>query len=159
MKKLCLDEPGYAFPMQFWPQVAAAELRVTELPVRLIYNDPTRHFGGQLDDADNRLRHYLDVFQAEVFTIGEQPFVNRRPEHSCFLQFRGDVAGELGRLATDGISERTRTLPPLASKNSAVFRSDLARNLSDHSGAGVVNRQTPPELSRRRISCQKEASL
>ena len=51
MRKLQLDEPGYAFPMQFWPQVWHHGLRVTEIPVRLIYNDPTRHFGGKLDDA------------------------------------------------------------------------------------------------------------
>jgi hypothetical protein len=61
MRKLCLDIPGYAFPMQLWPQVAHHRLRVTEIPVRLIYNDPTRHFGGMLDDATNRLNHYLDV--------------------------------------------------------------------------------------------------
>lgn len=66
MSRLKLDVPGYAFPMQLWPQVAAAGLRVTELPVRLIYNDPNRHFGGQLDDADNRLRHYLQVFEGEM---------------------------------------------------------------------------------------------
>lgn len=66
MKRLHLDETGYAFPMQLWPQVAAAGLRVTEIPVRLIYNDPNRSFGGQLDDADNRLRHYLEVFYREL---------------------------------------------------------------------------------------------
>jgi dolichol-phosphate mannosyltransferase len=65
MRKLKLDIPGYAFPMQLWPQVAHEKLRVTEIPVRLIYNDPTRHFGGMLDDAGNRLRHYLDVLCAE----------------------------------------------------------------------------------------------
>ena len=65
MRKLELDIPGYAFPMQLWPQVAHEQLRVTEIPVRLIYNDPTRHFGGLLDDASNRLRHYLDVLCAE----------------------------------------------------------------------------------------------
>jgi glycosyltransferase involved in cell wall biosynthesis len=66
MRRIMLDVTGYAFPMQLWPQVAAANFRITELPVRLIYNDPTRHFGGQLDDADNRLRHYLEVFKAEM---------------------------------------------------------------------------------------------
>jgi dolichol-phosphate mannosyltransferase len=66
MRKLSLDVPGYAFPMQLWPQVWKAGLRVTEVPVRLIYNDPTRHFGGQLDDAGHRLRHYLDVLKAEM---------------------------------------------------------------------------------------------
>lgn len=65
MRKLKLDIPGYAFPMQLWPQVAAAKLRVTEIPVRLIYTDASRHFGGLLDDPDNRLRHYLDVLCSE----------------------------------------------------------------------------------------------
>ena len=66
MRKLRLDIPGYAFPMQLWPQVYKAGLRVREIPVRLIYNDPTRHFGGLLDDADNRLKHYLSVLRTEM---------------------------------------------------------------------------------------------
>ena len=66
MRKVHLDVPGYAFPMQLWPQVAAANLRLTEIPVRLIYNDPNRHFGGQLDDANHRLQHYLSVYNEEM---------------------------------------------------------------------------------------------
>jgi dolichol-phosphate mannosyltransferase len=66
MRRVHLTETGYAFPMQLWPQVAAAGLRITEIPVRLIYNDPTRHFGGQLDDAEVRRRHYLEVFHREM---------------------------------------------------------------------------------------------
>jgi dolichol-phosphate mannosyltransferase len=66
MKQLKLTEPGYAFPMQLWPQAAAAGLRISEIPVRLIYNDPNRYFGGTLDDPDNRLRHYLSVLRAET---------------------------------------------------------------------------------------------
>jgi glycosyltransferase involved in cell wall biosynthesis len=74
MRRLTLDVPGYAFPMQLWPQVAHAKLRLTEIPVRLIYNDPTRHFGGRLDDASNRLRHYLSVLHEEMERISpEQP--------------------------------------------------------------------------------------
>ena len=65
MRKLQLDIPGYAFPMQLWPQVAHHKLRLTEIPVRLIYNDPTRHFGGMLDDPAHRLKHYLDVLCTE----------------------------------------------------------------------------------------------
>ncbi len=65
MRKLKLDIPGYAFPMQLWPQVVAGKLRMTEIPVRLIYNDPNRHFGGALDDPESRLKHYLDVLDAE----------------------------------------------------------------------------------------------
>jgi dolichol-phosphate mannosyltransferase len=66
MKRLALDEPGYAFPMQFWPRAVRQGLRITEIPVRLIYNDPTRHFGGLLDDANVRLRHYMEVLDREV---------------------------------------------------------------------------------------------
>jgi len=58
--------PGYAMPMQFWVQAARASLRIRELPVRLIYNDPSRHFGGLLDDPAVRLNHYIEVFQAEL---------------------------------------------------------------------------------------------
>lgn len=63
---LKLDDKGYAFPMQLWPRVAKNGLRLTEIPVRLIYNDPNRYFGGKLDDATFRLKHYLSVLQAEL---------------------------------------------------------------------------------------------
>jgi glycosyltransferase involved in cell wall biosynthesis len=66
MRKITLDVTGYAFPMQLWPQVWAHSLRIKEIAVKLIYNDPTRHFGGALDDADNRLRHYLSVLAEET---------------------------------------------------------------------------------------------
>jgi dolichol-phosphate mannosyltransferase len=69
MSRLCLSIPGYAFPLQFWVQVAHHGLRVCELPVPLIYNDPTRHFGGLLDDPDSRLKHYRDVFRAELASV------------------------------------------------------------------------------------------
>jgi hypothetical protein len=63
---LKLDEPGYAFPMQLWPRAAAMNLRIKEIPVRLIYNDPNRHFGGPLDIAAVRLSHYLNVFNRQL---------------------------------------------------------------------------------------------
>ena len=72
LRRLRLDVAGYAFPMQFWPQAAAAGLRVREIPVRLIYNDPNRHFGGALDDPANRLNHYLEVLRTEMERIGEE---------------------------------------------------------------------------------------
>ncbi len=78
MVPLQLDETGYAFPLQFWPRMAQAGLRLSEIPVKLIYNDPNRHFGGKLDDAGNRLRHYLDVLHAELHrdesAAGPDPF-------------------------------------------------------------------------------------
>jgi len=62
VSRLSLTVAGYAFPMQFWVQAVAAGLRICELPVPLIYNDPNRQFGGRLDDPEVRLRHYIDVF-------------------------------------------------------------------------------------------------
>lgn len=62
MAQLDLCEPGYAFPLEFWVRAAQASLRISELPIRLIYNDPDRHFGGRLDNPNHRLRHYLNVF-------------------------------------------------------------------------------------------------
>lgn len=66
LSSINITVPGYAMPMQFWVQVVRAGLRIRELPVPLIYNDPTRHFGGKLDDPAARLRHYLEVFEREL---------------------------------------------------------------------------------------------
>lgn len=74
-QRLNLTEEGYAFPMQLWPRAAMAGLRIREIPVRLIYKDKTRHFGGTLADPDNRLCHYLHVLRTEV----EQPVCTASP--------------------------------------------------------------------------------
>jgi glycosyltransferase involved in cell wall biosynthesis len=66
MRQLSLDEPGYAFPLQFWVQCVRAGLRIRELPVRRIYRDKSRAFGGTLDDPAARLLHYLAVFVREL---------------------------------------------------------------------------------------------
>jgi glycosyltransferase involved in cell wall biosynthesis len=82
MRNLDLTETGYAFPLQLWPQAHATGLRITEIPVRLIYNDPTRHFGGLLDDAAVRLQHYKDVLCTELRRI-EAPTFSRDPKGSA----------------------------------------------------------------------------
>lgn len=66
VRKLTLDEDGYAFPMQFWVQAAANALKVREIPVSLIYNDLSRTFGAYLDDPEIRLAHYRDVMRREI---------------------------------------------------------------------------------------------
>lgn len=66
LQHIHITVPGYAMPMQWWVQVARANLRVIELPIRLIYKDPTRHFGGLLDDPDVRMAHYVQVFEREL---------------------------------------------------------------------------------------------
>jgi dolichol-phosphate mannosyltransferase len=72
--------PGYAMPMQFWVQAARASLRIRELPVPLIYNDPTRHFGGLLDDPNVRMQHYLHVMERE---LREPVTMMKEPAHPC----------------------------------------------------------------------------
>jgi dolichol-phosphate mannosyltransferase len=72
LKKLKLDVNGYASPLQVWVQAAAHELRVTELPVRLIYKDPARSFGGALDDREQRLAHYRETFEHELAKYPEK---------------------------------------------------------------------------------------
>ena len=65
MRKLHLDRNRLCVSRcNFGPQVYKPSCGCTEIPVRLIYNDPTRTFGGVLDDAQRRLGHYLDVFNA-----------------------------------------------------------------------------------------------
>jgi dolichol-phosphate mannosyltransferase len=72
LKKLDMDVSGYAMPIQLWVQAAAHDLRVTEVPIRLIYNDPQRSFGGPLDDPDHRLAHYMEVLESELARFPEK---------------------------------------------------------------------------------------
>jgi dolichol-phosphate mannosyltransferase len=89
---LDLHEDGYAFPMRFWAEAAAARLRVDELPVRLIYNDPNRSFGGGLDNDQVRLAHYRDVLHRSIERRRED-----LPEVAAALAVdeRGDAAAEV----------------------------------------------------------------
>jgi len=64
--RLALDIDGYDFPMQFWVQAVAHGLKVVEKPVRLIYHDPDRSFGGPLDVAAIRLDHYRETLYREI---------------------------------------------------------------------------------------------
>lgn len=64
--RLSLDVDGYDFPMQFWVQAVAHGLKIEEVPVRLIYNDPSRSFGGPLDDPQNRLDVYRRTMHREL---------------------------------------------------------------------------------------------
>jgi glycosyltransferase involved in cell wall biosynthesis len=62
LKQLNITEEGYAMPIQLWVQAVASGLSIVEVPVPLIYLDESRAFGGALDDAEYRLRHYRKVF-------------------------------------------------------------------------------------------------
>ncbi len=66
LERLHLDEPGYAFPVQFWMQAARAGLQVKEIPVSLIYKDFDRCFPGPLNTPEIRRQYYLRVIEEEV---------------------------------------------------------------------------------------------
>jgi len=72
MQRINLTESGYAFPMQLWAQSSAHNLRVGEVEVDLIYNDPNRTFGGGLDDSVHRLAHYQQVLAREIVNANAQ---------------------------------------------------------------------------------------
>jgi len=70
-RRLRLDVDGYDFPMQFWVQAAAKGLAIREIPVKLIYNDPSRSFGGPLDEARTRRRIYQATLARELLRCRE----------------------------------------------------------------------------------------
>lgn len=72
LAELRITEPGYAMPLQLWVHAARRGFRIQEIPVRLIYNDPNRSFGGPLDDREYRRKHYLCVLhQSLTESLGE----------------------------------------------------------------------------------------
>ena len=143
--------------MQLWPQVCAHGLRLTEIPVRLIYNDPTRHFGGMLDDAENRLRHYLDVLvrRAEADRRADAaPRARSRPRRrACRADVtihasRHDVrAARLSRLESPGRGRRDADL----ARAGAAARADASRTSARCIGATTccVQNVPLPEVRRR----------
>ncbi|MCX5970199.1 MAG: glycosyltransferase family 2 protein [Coprothermobacterota bacterium] len=66
LNRLQLDEPGYAFPVQFWMQAARAGLRVKEIPISLIYKSFDRRFPGPLNTPEIRRRYYLRIIEEEA---------------------------------------------------------------------------------------------
>ncbi|MBM4007029.1 MAG: glycosyltransferase family 2 protein [Planctomycetes bacterium] len=65
-RRMGLSVDGYDFPLQFWVQAAAAGLRIREIPVRRIYKDLGRSFGGGLDDPQVRLALYRRTMHEEI---------------------------------------------------------------------------------------------
>jgi len=88
MQRITLNESGYAFPMQLWAQAAAHNLRVGEIEVDLIYNDPNRTFGGGLDDAVHRLAHYRSIFAQELINARAQAEVATVKQSSRSVESR-----------------------------------------------------------------------
>ena len=63
LRRVEVDEPGYAMPLEFWARAWKAGLTVCEMPVERIYCDHDRSFGHELDDPEVRLSYYLEVWE------------------------------------------------------------------------------------------------
>ncbi len=63
LKKINLQETGYAMPLELWVQASCQKLSVVEVAVPLIYLDESRSFGEVLDDGATRLKYYRQVIQ------------------------------------------------------------------------------------------------
>jgi len=63
LRRVAVDEPGYAMPLEFWARAWHAGLTVCEMPVERIYNDHDRSFGQDLDDAERRFAYYMSVWE------------------------------------------------------------------------------------------------
>ncbi len=66
LKKMNLTENGYGMPLQLWMQAWKLGLHIKEIPVRLIYNDSSKRFGGQLDNPVTRLEYYREIMISEM---------------------------------------------------------------------------------------------
>jgi glycosyltransferase involved in cell wall biosynthesis len=64
VEPLRITEAGWGMPLQLWVQAAHHRLRVKEVGVPRLYLDPSRAFGGVLNDPDERLAYYRRVLAA-----------------------------------------------------------------------------------------------
>jgi glycosyltransferase involved in cell wall biosynthesis len=64
LARLHITETGWGMPLQLWVQAARLGLRIKEIGVPRIYLDPTRAFGGVLNNAEERLAYYRRVIAA-----------------------------------------------------------------------------------------------
>jgi dolichol-phosphate mannosyltransferase len=63
LRRIAIDETGYAMPLEFWARAWKAGLTVCEMPVERIYMDHDRSFGQDLDDPERRTAYYLKIWQ------------------------------------------------------------------------------------------------
>jgi glycosyltransferase involved in cell wall biosynthesis len=63
LRRVRIDEPGYAMPLEFWARAYRAGLTVCEMPVERIYNQSDRSFGQDLDDPERRFAYYMLVWE------------------------------------------------------------------------------------------------
>jgi glycosyltransferase involved in cell wall biosynthesis len=70
LRRVPIDERGYAMPLEFWARAWRAGLTVCEMPVERIYFDHDRSFGEHLDDPALRLAYYVSVWERALAECG-----------------------------------------------------------------------------------------
>ncbi|GJQ60043.1 MAG: dolichyl-phosphate mannose synthase [Candidatus Scalindua sp.] len=66
LKLMNLTENSYGMPLQLWIQAWRLGFQIKEIPVRLIYNDSSKRFGGELDNPKTRLKYYREIMRREL---------------------------------------------------------------------------------------------
>ncbi len=61
LQQLNIRERGWGMPLEVWVQAAKLGLRIREVGVPRVYLDPSRAFGGVLNDPTERLAYYRRV--------------------------------------------------------------------------------------------------
>jgi len=61
LARLHITETSWGMPLQVWVQAALLGLRIREVGIPRLYLDPSRAFGGVLNDATARLAYYRKV--------------------------------------------------------------------------------------------------
>jgi dolichol-phosphate mannosyltransferase len=64
LAKLQITETSWGMPLQLWVQAARLGLRIKEVGIPRVYLDPSRAFGGVLNDAEQRLAYYRRIIDA-----------------------------------------------------------------------------------------------
>jgi dolichol-phosphate mannosyltransferase len=79
LRRVAIDEPGYAMPLEFWARAWQAGLTVCEMPVERIYEEHDRSFGQDLDDPERRFAYYMEVWERALH--GAAPDRGKAKEH------------------------------------------------------------------------------
>ena len=61
LARLRISETGWGMPLQLWVQAARLGLRIKEIGVPRLYLDPSRAFGGVMNNPEQRLAYYREV--------------------------------------------------------------------------------------------------
>jgi dolichol-phosphate mannosyltransferase len=90
LAQLHITETGWGMPLQLWVQAAQVGLRIKEIGVPRLYLDPTRTFGGMLNDAEQRLTYYRKIVAdalaaptARLCSLDFECFSAFQPPRSC----------------------------------------------------------------------------